>query len=329
MTGHQETGRGEWDLVAHLARKALPGIPNGMVGPGDDAAVLKWPAGDLVVTTDLVAEGNHFYPDAPAAEVGRFAAAVNLSDLAAMGADPRGFVAACAAPSTVPDSWFEGVVDGVVGLLAQFDCPLLGGDTKTAPTRMVTGTTFGSVPSGKALLRSGAKVGDLLVTTGRFGRIGAVLALLDDTDMDRKEAMREMLQVHPRVAMGRVLREQGAHAAVDTSDGLARSADLLARDSGVAVTIDLERVPVDPWVAKAAGGASPGQEVWQRLVLGTGGEYELLAAVDPDSVEAMAEEARRLGVEWTVVGSVEAGSGARGRAAGKRIPLEGLGWRQR
>lgn len=328
-TGHRAGGRGEWDLVAGLGRRALPGLPEGAVGPGDDAAVLPWGDEDLVVTTDLIAEGTHFHCDAPPEDVGRFAAAVNLSDLAAMGAQPRGFVAACAAPSSVTDAWFEGVTEGLVEMLTGFDCPLVGGDTKTAPARMVAGTAFGSVPSGDALLRSGAKGGDVLVATGRFGRTGALLSLLAQAKVERKVAMHEIMSVEPRIRMGRILRDHGAHAAVDTSDGLARSADLLAKSSGVALRIDLDAVPVDPWVQKAVPGGSAEDEHWQQVVLGTGGEYELLAAVAPDSVQALTEQAAQSEVPLSVVGDVQQGSGVRGKSAAGEVPLAGLGWRQR
>lgn len=319
---------GEWALVDWVRARAATFVPKAAVGPGDDAAVLPWAGGSLVVTTDLIAEGTHFFPDAPGAQVGRFATAVNLSDLAAMGAEPRGLVAACGAPKTVPGSWFRGVSEGLLHGLEPFACPLLGGDMKTAPARMVAATAFGSVPERGAMLRSGARPGDRLVVTGPLGGPGAALELLQDARMDRKQATAQVFDVQPRVQAGIALREAGVRCAVDTSDGLARAAALLAQASDVAVEIDLHTVPVHPLVQEAVGDDRSTQP-WQQVALATGGEYELVAAVAKERFEAVRGRLDEAGVPLTGVGEIRAGSGVKGLLEDRSFDLEGRGWRQR
>ncbi len=319
---------GEWGLVDWVRSRAAVSVPKTAVGPGDDAAVLPWQGDDLVITTDLVAEGTHFFPDTAGEQVGRFAAAVNLSDLAAMGAVPRGLVAACGAPKTAPGEWFRGVSEGLMKGLAPYECPLMGGDTKTAPARVVAGTAFGSVPSGSAMLRSGAQPGDLIVVTGPMGGPGAALCLLQDAVLGRDEALAHVFDVEPRVKVGAALRESGVRAAVDTSDGLARSVGLMAAASGVAVDMDLRSVPVHDLVMKAVGD-DRSKKRWQEVVLGTGGEYELVVAVAEGGFDRARELAARFGVALTRVGEVRSGSGARGQLDGEWFELQGRGWRQR
>jgi thiamine-monophosphate kinase len=317
---------GEWGLVDWV-KKSGGRMPAGVTGPGDDGAVLPWKQeADLVVTTDLVAEGTHFFADADPVEVGAFAAAVNLSDLAAMGAQPRGMVAACGAPETVPDEWFQGIAKGLWRALQPFDCPLVGGDMKTAPARIVTGTAFGAVPHGMALLRSGAKPGDVIVATGRFGGPGAALRALEAGRVSRQEMMRVVFDVQPRIEMGIAFRDTGAHAAVDTSDGLARALALIGQGSGLAVEVDLEAVPLHPMVEQEGLRDDPEGLLG---VLAAGGEYELLAAVAEDALQEVLAAADDSGVPLSRVGVLRPGSGVHGTLRGDRVDLGRLGWRHR
>ena len=205
----------EEGLIALMTKAAAGALPNGAVGPGDDAAVLPWTTGeDLVVTTDVVAEGVHYPAAAKPQDIGRFVVHVNLSDLAAMGATPRGFLLAYAAPPDTAPAWFEGVAAGSAAALRAHGCPLLGGDTKEAGTRVLTGTALGAVPRGRAVLRSGAREGDVVAVTGALGGPGAVLHAWQERRLGDSEASRGLLSAEARIAAGIALREGGAHALI-------------------------------------------------------------------------------------------------------------------
>src|SRR5882757_10647176 len=224
----------------------------GAFGLVDDAAVLKTQGDDIVVTTDAIVEGVHFLPQDPPGTIARKALRVNLSDLAAKGAVPAGFVLTLALRDA-DDAWLEPFARGLGEDAALFSCPLLGGDTVSTPgPLMISITAFGRVPVGKMVHRSGAKPGGRVVVTGTIGdaapgldilRGGAVAAVLADDAAAREMLVGRYRLPQPRTALAGAVRDY-AHAAMDVSDGLAGDLAKLCAASGVSDVIDVQSIPL-------------------------------------------------------------------------------------
>jgi thiamine-monophosphate kinase len=284
---------------------------------GDDAAALSIrPNEVLVVTTDAFTERFHFLADAPARSIGRGLVGANLSDLAAKGARPVGFLLDLLLPPGTPERWARELVDGVHDGLRGTGAELLGGDTKPAASRAVVGTALGVADPRHLAPRTGARPGDALVVTGHVGRGGRAYARWRSTG--RAAAARELLDIRPRSREG-VELARSAHAMLDTSDGIAESAHLLAQASGVTVVLVADQIPRVP---ERPGGAAVD---WPIAFFG--GDYELLAAVPPPGVARARQRLRALGTPMTVVGRVEAGRGAWLERDGRRRALPAAGWR--
>jgi thiamine-monophosphate kinase len=278
---------------------------------GDDAAILKALGDDIVVTTDAIVEGVHFLPQDPPDTIGRKALRVNLSDLAAKGAAPAGFVLTLALRSA-DDAWLAPFARGLGEDAGLFGCPLLGGDTVSTPgPLMISITAFGRVSPGKMVRRSGASPGDRIVVTGAIGdaalgldilKGGAVaVALADDTAA--KAMLVDRYRVpQPRNALAIAIRDH-AHAAMDVSDGLAGDLAKLCAASGVSAVVDAESVPLS---AAARGLLMRGAVGIEALVSG-GDDYEILCAIPENRFEAFAQEAGSAGVAVTSIGTVIAG----------------------
>ncbi len=216
----------------------------------DDAAILTPPPGhDVVLKTDAIVGGVHFFPDDPPDAIGRKALRVNLSDLAAKGARPAGFLLTLGLPDRIGDDWLAEFARGLGEDVARYDCPLLGGDTVKCPDRVVVSiAAFGLVPQGSMVRRSGAKPSDLVLVTGTIGDAALGLALRRDPDAARRHGLgagagdhllSRYLVPEPRNALADILR-QHASAAMDVSDGLAGDLAKLCRASGVSAEIDAE-----------------------------------------------------------------------------------------
>jgi len=299
------------------------------VGIGDDAAVLD---GDpaVVATQDLLVEGVHFRRATTGlADLGHKALAVNLSDLAAMGAEP---VAALVGLGLPPDGGpgaeeIDELYAGMEALAERTGVSVAGGDVSAAPVMVLSVCALGRMPAGVApVLRSGARDGDLLCVTGALGAAAAGLLVLEDPGLrvppDEAEALvAAHRRPEPRLAAGRALAAHGAHAMLDCSDGLALDALRMARASGLAAVIDLERVPLAAGLAAVA--AASGREA--DLLAATGGEdYELIAAVAPADLDALRAA---LDVALTPVGRFSAGPPAlRLLRAGEEVAAPRLGW---
>ncbi len=302
-----------------LARR----LPAGRTGPlplGDDAAALRPPSGTVaVISTDSLVEGTHFLADSPPGLVGRAATAVSLSDVASKGSRPVGVLLAIVAPPGTPERWAREAVRGAEREAARFGAHVLGGDTKPGPTRAIVSTVIGWGWPRRLAPRSGARPGDVLLTTGTVGRGGLAFHRLGHGP--RQRALAELLRVDPRVREGIALG-RFADAMLDTSDGLADASRLLAEASGVRVVVDEDRLPVAP--ALRAGVASPGA---RRRLAFFGGDYELLAAVPPGSVARALRAVRAAGGRATAVGSVGAGRGTFLRSNGREVRMPRAGWR--
>ncbi|KRR21860.1 thiamine-phosphate kinase [Bradyrhizobium retamae] len=296
----------------------------------DDAAALKPSGDDLVVTTDAIVEGVHFLPDDPPDAVARKALRVNLSDLAAKGATPAGFVLTLALRSA-DEAWLKPFAAALGEDIRQFACPLLGGDTVSTPGPLtVSVTAFGRVPPGRMVHRSGAKPGERVMVTGTIGDAGLGLAILRGGKVHAAAdtAARAMLVgryriPQPRVAMAEIVREY-ASASMDISDGLAGDLTKLCGVSGVSAVVDLEQVPLSD---AARGLVSRGIVGLETLIAG-GDDYEILCTIPEERVGAFEAAAQRAGVALSSIGTIVVGSSVPKFVDkdGKEIALERLSY---
>ncbi|HET7681409.1 MAG TPA: thiamine-phosphate kinase [Xanthobacteraceae bacterium] len=282
----------------------------------DDAAMLTPPAGcDLVLTKDAIVAGVHFFPDDPADAVARKALRVNLSDLAAKGAPPAGFLLALALPDHVTDAWLAAFAQGLGADADAYACPLLGGDTvKTPGPLMVSITAFGFVPQGRMVHRRGAKPGDRIIVTGTVGDASLGLRIRSDADAARRWNLDDGSRAHllgryllpqPRSALAELVQTH-ASAALDVSDGLAGDLAKLCRTSGVTAQIDVARVPLSD-AARTALAAEP---ALIETILSGGDDYEIVCAVPAARSDAFIAAAQAAGVPAADIGRVMAGEGA-------------------
>ncbi len=299
---------GESALIRRIARRAGP--PQGRswaLGIGDDAAILRsHPDEELVLSTDTQVEGVHFrFGRETPRTIGRRALAVNLSDLAAMGAEPVGALLSLCAPPEMALSVFDGMIAGFVDESRRFSCPLVGGNLSRAEVSSLTVTVVGRCRRGRALRRRGLRPGDRLYVTGTLG--GATLARLR---ADRRGTLLRRVPV-PRLAAGRALaRIRGLRACIDISDGLASDLAHLLEGSSWGAEIDFDRLPVPTGFRRGCRelGLDP------REILVNGGEdYELLFALAPrDALNDLVALKRRLEVPVSEIGRVVRRSGIRG-----------------
>jgi thiamine-monophosphate kinase len=306
----KQTASGEDSLIARYF-KPLATDP-GAFDLDDDAAVLTASNDDTVVTTDAVIEGVHFLPDDPPDTIARKALRVNLSDLAAKGATPAGFVLTLALRGA-DEAWLKPFAQALSDDAVQFNCPLLGGDTVSTPgPLMISITAFGRVPAGKMVHRSGAKPGDRIAVSGTIGDAALGLQIIRggviSAELADDAAAREMLAgryriPQPRNALATTVRDH-AHAAMDVSDGLAGDLAKLCAASGVSAVIDAPSIPSSPAASRLL---ASGRIALEALVSG-GDDYEILCAVPEDRFAAFAQEAGRAGVTVTSIGTVIAGT---------------------
>ena len=263
---------------------------------GDDCALLRPDAGlELAVTTDLMVEGRHFLPGADARALGHKALAVNLSDLAAMGAAPRWITLALALPAA-EERWLADFSAGLFALAERYAVDLIGGDTTRGPVLTINVSAIGEVPAALALRRDGARAGDDIWVSGELG--GAALALVHP---EIAEAARRLHEPEPRVELGERLRGL-AHAAIDVSDGLAGDLAHILRRSQVAGVVHYEAIP------RAAALSALGDAQLERdCVLSGGDDYELLFTAAPRERTALESLSRELGTRVTRIGSVQPG----------------------
>ena len=310
---------GEFDLIERYFSRG-GGRRDVLLGVGDDAALLEPPSGfALAAAVDTLVEGRHFLPDAPPDSIGHQALAVNLSDLAAMGADPAWALLSLSLPES-DESWLKSFAAGLYALADSHGVALVGGDTVRGP-RVVTITVLGFVEPQLALRRDGARPGDVLFVSGWPGEAGAGLeALRSGTSRGADDALvRRYRYAEPRIALGRALRGR-ASAAMDVSDGLFGDLQKLCKASGVGARLDLERLPLS---AELAQRHSPAD--CERLVLFGGDDYELLF-----TVPAAAAPALETGLSGRLplhrIGEIESGHHVRCLRDGRPEPLHGGGY---
>lgn len=282
----------EFDLIRRFferpARRATLGI-------GDDCALIPvGPGLALAVTTDMLVEGRHFLPHAEPRALGHKALAVNLSDLAAMGAAPRWATLAIALP-TLDESWLAAFTEGLFSLADQHGVELVGGDTTRGPLLTLSITAIGEVPGSCALLRSGAKAGDDIWVSGELG--GAALGLVHP---EIPEAAKRLHAPEPRLALGQRLRDV-AHAAIDVSDGLVGDLGHILERSKLSAVVHYDRIP-----RPAVFGELNDPLLERDCALSGGDDYELLFTADASERGALHAIAAELGVRLTRIGVIEA-----------------------
>jgi len=294
----------EFELIARYFDSpdfALPEAEGVLLGIGDDAAILRLPPGeDLAVSIDTLVAGVHFPADSSPEQIGHRALAVNLSDLAAMGARPLWFTLALTLPEA-DEAWLAGFSRGLAALARRHHVALVGGDTTRGPLS-ITIQVHGCVPPGLALRRDGARAGDDVWVSGHPGTAALGLRQLLAGGA-RDEAARVFAEPAPRVALGLALRGL-ASAAIDVSDGLLADAGHIAARSAVAIVLERERLPFSPQLDSLAD-----RDDACALALGGGDDYELCFTAPPRHGAAIAGAAADLGLACTRIGRVLAGQG--------------------
>lgn len=321
---------GEFQLIARYFAPLAEGEPAAL-GLEDDAAVLTPPPGrSLVLTADAMVAGVHYLPDDPPDQVAQKLLRVNLSDLAAMGAEPLGYLLTCAWPKDIREDWVAGFVQGLAADQKTFGIHVLGGDMTSTPGPMTLSlTALGHVAPGQALRRATARAGDLIFVSGGIGDGALGLKVLTGAFPNLEAEPAAFLaeryrRPQPRLALGQALAASGlATACLDVSDGLVADVGHIAETSGLAAEIVAHRVPLSP----AARLLLADDLELFPLTLTGGDDYELCFTVDPERAAEVAALAERLGLPLTQVGRMAEGEGVRVLDRdGAALPLSKSGW---
>jgi thiamine-monophosphate kinase len=319
---HSQSRRSEFEFIESIRKRASRRDPSQslLLGIGDDAAIIRETSGrNTLVSTDLLVEDIDFHRDTTTPHyLGHKALAVSLSDIAAMGARPRWALISFGIPSDIWNSDFvDDFYEGFFALADRYDVSLIGGDVSRTPDKIVIDSTvIGQCEDGRAVLRSGAKPGDLIFVTGSLGGSAAGLRLLErgarvpennsfanSGEADRhilRELSLRHLRPDPRVGWGLVLGEEKlASSMIDISDGLSSDLHHVCRESSVGATIDAAKVPIDPLVAEICGRRALDPLL---LALHGGEDFELLFTVRPDNLSRLPKRVDQVGV--TCIGHI-------------------------
>ncbi len=321
-------GRDEFGLIAELFAPLAAGWP-GTLNLTDDAALIpEQPGSALVATSDCLVAGVHFLPDDPPDLIARKALRVNLSDLAAMAAEPLGVLLACAFPKGCGEAWLRRFADGLAEDCRAFGIHLLGGDTVVTPgPATFTVTALGRVRQGRELRRSGAQAGDLVWVSGTIGDAALGLKLLQGrggglAGLDGAPLIRRYHLPEPRVGLGPRLAGL-ARAGMDVSDGLVADLGHICDCSGLAAVIEAAAVPLSP----AAAEALARDQALLASILTGGDDYELLFTAGAQAEPAIRAAAAEAGVTVTPIGRMVAGQGVTVLdRLGKAMTLPAGGW---
>ena len=315
--------RGEFALIDQLLKPLAKSFP-GALGLTDDAALVDLPAGrSLVVAKDAIVSDVHFFADDPADTVAQKLLRVNLSDLAAMGAEPVAYLTVIARPRDLADQWLESFARGLARDQERFGLSLIGGDVVSMPGPLLLSCTIlGQVEAGQALRRSSARAGDRLWVSGTLGDAALGLRVrkgLAATEDEAFHLIERYCRPEPRLALGRRLVGL-AHAAIDVSDGLLADLGHILETSAVGARLEAANVPVSD-VAHGLPG-------WLEAALGGGDDYELLFTAPASATSAIEAIGRELDLRLTTIGSITETSGLEVvDARGQRLATDTLGWR--
>lgn len=311
----------EFSLIKRYFTRATPGA---VLGVGDDAALLRVSSGmELAVSTDMLVSGTHFFADADPFMLGHKALAVNISDMAAMGAQPRWATLALSLPAE-DDRWLERFSAGFFALAHEYHVELIGGDTTQGPLNLSV-TIMGEVPQGKALRRDGAQVNDEVWVSGKLGDAALALAHMQGrlvlSEAGFKETSAALHRPVPRVALGIALRGI-ANSAIDVSDGLLADLGHILERSKVAAEIQFNALPVSahlaPYLAQALG---------KQCALAGGDDYELCFTAPVARHAELEKLAAQLDLPLSCIGKISAGTASIVRAAdGSVMTIEETGY---
>lgn len=297
----------EFDLIArYFVRPAHP-KNRATLGIGDDCALLTQQDGmQTAISSDMLVEGRHFFAGADAYKLGHKSLAVNLSDLAAMGAEPVAFTLALSLPSA-DEAWLAKFSAGLFALADEHNCELIGGDTTKGPLNICI-TIFGQTPMGFALRRDTAQIGDDIWVSGTLGDARLALgAMLKEYELDAKLLNASAVRLHtpqPRVALGLALRGI-AHAALDVSDGLMGDLGHILKKSGLGTTLNVDALPAGAMLQKQP------EEMRRRFTLAGGDDYELCFTAPASKREEVLGAALAANTPVTRIGVIEAAPGTR------------------
>lgn len=312
-----------------IARFFAPLAAPGGLGLVDDVALIDGPAGSqYALTTDAIVEGTDYFPDDPPRQISQKLLRVNLSDLAAKGAEPLGYLLVTVLAPTCGEDWLKGFTSGLAADQATYRIVLLGGDSSATPgPTTLSVTAIGRIAKGKAVLRSGARAGDVIYVSGTLGDSAVGLCVLKNQLKGLSAADRDFLVdryrlPQPRVSLG--ARLVGiARAMIDISDGLVADARHLCDASKLGAMIEAARLPLSSAMRRALAI----EPQLNRLVMGGGDDYELLFAVPPEACGAVAEAAREAGVAVTEIGRMALSDGVKiVDASGKNIRIDMAGY---
>jgi thiamine-monophosphate kinase len=296
----------EFNIIERFFRRPGRGRDDVLLGIGDDAALLAVPCDrELVVAVDTLVAGRHFPPATPALDIGHKALAVNLSDLAAMGAESAWATLALTLPE-VDEAWLQSFADGFFTLADRYDVQLVGGDTTRGPLS-VTVQVLGLVPRGRALRRDGARPGQRIFVTGTLGDAACALWQMQTGEPVEPGLLERLNRPEPRVAFGRALAAVGS-AAIDISDGLLADLGHIVTASNCGATLWVDRLPLSPLLTAQV----PSAQVLISQLSG-GDDYELCFCVEPTKVAALQALARDCALAVTEVGIIESQPGVRCR----------------
>ncbi|AIU87663.1 thiamine-phosphate kinase [Pectobacterium odoriferum] len=293
---------GEFDLIARYFNRVRSSRRDVELGIGDDCALLTVADKQmLAVSTDTLVSGVHFLPEIDPADLGYKSLAVNLSDLAAMGADPAWLSLAITLPKS-NSQWLSAYSDSLFELLDYYGMQLVGGDTTRGPLTL-TLTIHGLVPAGRALTRRGARIGDWIYVTGSLGDSAAGLAILQNTlHVDDEETRQRLIQRHlrpqPRILQGQALRDL-ASSAIDLSDGLISDLQHILKASECGARINLDAIPQSDWLRGCVD-----EEQALRWALSGGEDYELCFTVPEINRGALELALGHLGADYTCIGQI-------------------------
>lgn len=288
----------EFELIQTLTRRLAPRRADTRLGIGDDAAILDLPAGQaLVVTTDTLIAGRHFPVDTSPFDIGYKALAVNLSDLAAMAAEPAWLTLSLAAPQ-LDESWCDALVDGAQAAIGSASVDIVGGDTTKSDVLTLSVTALGFCPPEQAVRRDRARVGDVIAVTGTLGDAAAGLSLWAERGVhgDPQSGFVLSRLCRPSWRPGVALRGW-AHAAADISDGLCADLGHILDASGVGARVFVDQLPA----SSALQAVQPDRNRRQRMQLTGGDDYELCITLPPTHLESLAD---RLDCRLTVIGEI-------------------------
>lgn len=315
--------RGEFELIGQLLKPLAKRFP-GALDLGDDAALVDVPAGrQLVIAKDAMVAGVHFFLNDPADTVAQKLLRVNLSDLAAMGAEPLAYLTVIARPKELGNGWLEDFTNGLADDQQRFGLSLIGGDIVSTPgPLMLSCTILGLVETGRALRRAAALPGDTIWVSGTLGDAALGLRVIKGLAATEDEAfylIERYRRPQPRIDLGRRLVDI-AHAAIDVSDGLLADLQHILDQSTAGARIEAAKLPT----SEVAHGL-PG---WLEAAMGGGDDYELLFTAAPDATPRIDGIARELGLRLTAIGQIVADKGLEViDEKGAALEVQGRGWR--